>query len=55
MIDTDIERLLYHMPVVAERASNAWTKKFATDMAKRARFRNWKPRVRTRSCLKART
>ncbi len=46
MTESEIARLLYHMPVVAERASNPWTKQFAENMAKRARFRNWKPSQR---------
>lgn len=44
MTDEELERLLFHMPVVAECATDEWVKGFATDMAKRSRWRNWRPK-----------
>ena len=43
MSGPQIERLLFHMPVCAERAATAWGRQFAADMAKRAHWRNFKP------------
>lgn len=39
----EVERLLFHMPSVAERATNEWAKVFATDMARRRHWRGWRP------------
>lgn len=39
----DIERLLFFMPTCAREATNEWARTFATDMAKRAHWRNWRP------------
>lgn len=43
MTDDDLERLLFYMPIVAQRATDLKARAFARDMVKRQRFRNWKP------------
>lgn len=49
----EIERLLHHMPVVAERAENTWAKGFALSVAKQARRRNWKPSPKQLSMMRS--
>jgi len=39
----ELERLLFHMPACAQQARTEWLRRFASDMARRARWRNWKP------------
>lgn len=43
MTGSEIERLLFYMPVCAEKAATAWLRRFARDMARRAHWRNFKP------------
>ena len=43
LTDSGVERLLHYMPACAEQATNPWARTFATDMAKRARWKNWRP------------
>lgn len=43
MTEYEIERLLYHMPTVAERATDLKVRTFASQMAQRRKFRNWRP------------
>lgn len=40
---SEIDRLIYHMPAVAERAENTWAKGFALSVVRQSRRRNWKP------------
>jgi predicted short-subunit dehydrogenase-like oxidoreductase (DUF2520 family) len=49
----EIERLLHHMPVVAQRAENTWAKGFALSVAKQARRRNWKPSPKQLSMMRS--
>ena len=39
----EIERLLHHMPTVAQTAKNDWTKGFAQSVVKQARRKGWSP------------
>lgn len=39
----EIERLLHHMPVVAQQAENEFVKGFARSISKQSRRRNWWP------------
>jgi hypothetical protein len=39
----EIERLLHHMPAVAQLAENDFAKGFAASIVKQSRRRNWKP------------
>lgn len=39
----EIERLLHHMPTVAERAGETWAKDFARSIIGQSRRRGWKP------------
>jgi len=39
----EIERLLWHMPTVATRASNAWARDFALSIKRQANRKGWKP------------
>ena len=43
MTGPELERLLFYMPVCAEKARTDWLRNFASDMAKRALRRNFKP------------
>lgn len=43
MTASELERLLHHMPTLAERGRTPWARQFCSDMAVRARWRNWKP------------
>ncbi|WP_323772396.1 hypothetical protein [Antarctobacter sp.] len=39
----ELERLLFYMPILAERATNTWAQGFATSIVKQSRRRNWCP------------
>jgi hypothetical protein len=39
----EIERLVYHMPTVAELAENDWSRGFALSIRKNSRRHNWRP------------
>lgn len=39
----ELERLLHYMPICAVQAENQWARDFASDMAKRAHWKNWQP------------
>ena len=38
-----VDHLLYYMPRLARKAESPWERKFASDMARRAKWRNWTP------------
>jgi hypothetical protein len=48
----EIERLLHHMPVVAQMAENTWAKGFAQSVTKQARRKNWKPSLKQLSVMR---
>lgn len=39
----EVERLIYHMPTVAELAENDWSRGFALSIRKASRRRSWRP------------
>ncbi|SDY18407.1 hypothetical protein [Citreimonas salinaria] len=39
----ELERLVFHMPVVAESASTGWAKSFALSIVRQSRRRGWRP------------
>jgi hypothetical protein len=39
----ETERLLFHMPTVAERATNTWAQGFASSIVRQSRRHNWRP------------
>lgn len=43
MSGAEVERLIWHMPTVAERATDPWAKSFATSIARQSRRRGWRP------------
>lgn len=40
---SELERLLHHMPTVAEKATNEWTANFARSIVRQSRRRGWRP------------
>ena len=40
---SEIDRLVYHMPTVAQMAENDWAKGFAQSISRQSRRRNWRP------------
>ena len=40
---SEVERLLHHMPTVAERAENDWGKGLAESVVRQSRRRGWFP------------
>lgn len=40
---SDVERLLHHMPAVAQQAGNEWAKGFASSVVRQSRRRGWTP------------
>jgi len=49
---SEIERLLHHMPVVAERSEDAWVTEFCRSIARQSRRRNWKPTTKQLSMMR---
>ena len=47
-----IERLLYYMPICAERAEDEWAKGFALSVTKQSRRKNWRPSRKQLSVMK---
>tara|TARA_R110002020_G_scaffold98621_1_gene234562 strand:- start:2588 stop:2848 length:261 start_codon:yes stop_codon:yes gene_type:complete len=48
----EIERLLHHMPVVAQMAQNTWAKDFAQSVTKQSRRKNWNPSLKQLSVMR---
>jgi hypothetical protein len=48
----EIERLLFHMPTVAERATNTWAQGFAASIVKQSKRRNWRPSQKQLSMMR---
>jgi hypothetical protein len=48
----EIERLLHHMPTVAQMAENTWAKGFAQSVTKQARRKNWHPSPKQLSVMR---
>ncbi len=40
---TDVERLLHHMPTIAEQTESDWVKGFAQSIIRQSRRRGWFP------------
>lgn len=38
-----VERLIHHMPTIAERAENDWARGFAQSICQQSRRRGWHP------------
>ncbi|WP_421904642.1 hypothetical protein [Mameliella sp.] len=48
----ELERLLFYMPTVAERATNTWAQSFATSIVRQSRRRNWRPSQKQLSMMR---
>lgn len=48
---SEVERLLHHMPTVAERAESDWVKGFAHSVLRQSRRRGWFPSQRQVSMM----
>ncbi|SNT23390.1 hypothetical protein [Antarctobacter heliothermus] len=47
----EIERLIYYMPTVAERARGEWAHRFATSIVKQSKRPNWRPSPKQSSMM----
>jgi hypothetical protein len=50
---SEVERLLFYMPTVAQRAENDWAKGFAQSVTKQSRRRGWWPSVKQLSLMRS--
>lgn len=49
---SEIERLVYYMPSIVERAENDWSRSFAQSIVKQCRRRNWRPSPKQLSVMR---
>ncbi|WP_127113045.1 hypothetical protein [Shimia sediminis] len=49
---SEIERLVYYMPSIAERAGNDWSRNFAHSIIKQCHRRNWRPSPKQLSVMR---
>ncbi|MEM1150773.1 MAG: hypothetical protein AAGI03_09470 [Pseudomonadota bacterium] len=40
---TEIERLLFHFPAIAQKSDSEWARGFAASILKQSRRRSWRP------------
>lgn len=48
----EIERLLHHLPTVAQSAENDWAEGFAKSITRQARRKGWKPSQKQLSIMR---
>lgn len=48
----EIERLLHHLPTIAERSEKQWPRDFATSVLRQSPRRNWKPSQKQLSMMR---
>ena len=42
-LSADLERLIYHMPAVAQHSQNEWASGFARSIMRQSRRKGWRP------------
>ncbi|MGR3368747.1 MAG: hypothetical protein ACU0CC_04865 [Sagittula sp.] len=48
----ELERLLFHMPTIAEKSENQWPRSFAQSIVRQSRRRGWKPSTKQLSMMR---